>query len=90
LTHGNGKIKINILFLFSSMVIISVEMYGRAYQWLIMGTYENAWWNISDTECTVEEIKKALESTVITDLLPLSTSGDITVSGIVISIIFST
>jgi gamma-aminobutyric acid type B receptor len=55
-----------------------------------MGTYENAWWNISDTECTVEEIKKALESTVITDLLPLSTSGDITVSGIVISIVFST
>lgn len=60
-----------------------MEMYGRAYQWLIMGTYKAEWWNVSDTECTVDELKLALEATIVTDLLPLSTSGDITVSGIV-------
>lgn len=63
-----------------------LEMYGRAYQWLIMGTYTHEWWNVSDTECTVDELKIVLESIITTDLLPLSTSGDITVSGIVINL----
>lgn len=59
-------------------------MYGRAYQWLIMATYSTEWWNATiDTECTVDEIAAALEGTILVDLLPLSTSGDITVAGIV-------
>lgn len=58
-------------------------MYGRAYQWLIMGTYSSEWWNTTDTECTVEDITLALEGTIMVDLLPLSTSGDITIAGIV-------
>lgn len=59
-------------------------MYGRAYQWLIMATYSAEWWNTTtDTECTVEEISMALEGTIMVDLLPLSTSGDITIAGIV-------
>lgn len=53
-------------------IINRLEMYGRAYQWLIMGTYKSEWWNVSDTECTVDEIKQALENTIVTDLLPLS------------------
>ncbi|XP_030376042.1 gamma-aminobutyric acid type B receptor subunit 2 isoform X2 [Scaptodrosophila lebanonensis] len=59
------------------------DMYGRAYQWLIMATYSTEWWNATlDTECTVEEIALALEGTILVDLLPLSTSGDITIAGI--------
>lgn len=59
-------------------------MYGRAYQWLIMATYSTEWWNVTqDSECTVEEISTALEGAILVDLLPLSTSGDITVAGIV-------
>ncbi|XP_004534372.1 gamma-aminobutyric acid type B receptor subunit 2 isoform X2 [Ceratitis capitata] len=60
-----------------------LEMYGRAYQWLIMATYSTEWWNATlDTDCTVEEISTALEGTILVDLLPLSTSGDITIAGI--------
>ncbi|XP_070137722.1 gamma-aminobutyric acid type B receptor subunit 2 isoform X1 [Drosophila bipectinata] len=60
-----------------------LDMYGRAYQWLIMATYSTEWWNVTqDSECTVEEISTALEGAILVDLLPLSTSGDITVAGI--------
>ncbi|KAH8375112.1 hypothetical protein KR200_000318 [Drosophila serrata] len=60
-----------------------LDMYGRAYQWLIMATYTTDWWNVTqDSECTVEEISTALEGAILVDLLPLSTSGDITVAGI--------
>lgn len=62
-------------------------MYGRAYQWLIMATYTTDWWNVTlDSECSVEEISVALEGAILVDLLPLSTSGDITVAGIVSSL----
>jgi hypothetical protein len=47
-------------------------MYGRSYQWLIMGTTRKEWWNASDTDCTVDELKLALETAITTDLLPLS------------------
>ncbi|EDW84644.1 uncharacterized protein Dwil_GK13022 [Drosophila willistoni] len=60
-----------------------LDMYGRAYQWLIMATYSTEWWNKTlDSECSVEEISTALEGAILVDLLPLSTSGDITVAGI--------
>lgn len=62
-----------------------LEMYGRSYQWLIMGVYSTEWWLNAedDTDCTAEQVMKALEATIMTDLLPLSTTGDITVAGIV-------
>ena len=60
-----------------------LDMYGRSYQWLIMGTYSGDWWNQTVLNCTQEELMKTLDATIMTDLLPLSTSGDITVSGIV-------
>lgn len=59
-----------------------LKMFGRSYQWLIMGTYSPNWWNVT-ANCEPAEIAAALESTIMTDLLPLSTTGDITVSGIV-------
>lgn len=61
-----------------------LEMFGRSYQWLIMGTYSSDWWMYNDTtDCTQDQIMKALDATIMTDLLPLSTTGDITVAGIV-------
>ncbi|XP_038105232.1 gamma-aminobutyric acid type B receptor subunit 2 isoform X1 [Culex quinquefasciatus] len=58
------------------------EMFGRSYQWLIMGTYGNEWWAENDTDCSPEEVRAALESTIMVDLLPLATSKEITISGI--------
>lgn len=61
-----------------------LEMYGRSYQWLIMGTYSQKWWQKNDTiDCTPEELRRALDATILVDLLPLSTTGDITIAGIV-------
>ncbi|GLV37062.1 metabotropic GABA-B receptor subtype 2 [Carabus blaptoides fortunei] len=61
-----------------------LEIYGRKYQWLIMGTYNLDWWTLGDPEnnCTAQDLERALEQTILTDLLPLATSGEITVSGI--------
>ncbi|XP_030763636.1 gamma-aminobutyric acid type B receptor subunit 2 isoform X2 [Sitophilus oryzae] len=61
-----------------------LDMYGRKYQWLIMGTYSHEWWKKNDSElnCTLSELETALEQTILTDLLPLSTNGEITISGI--------
>lgn len=59
-----------------------LEMFGRSYQWIIMGAYSIDWWNVT-ANCTQDELKAALESTILVDLLPLSTTGEITISGIV-------
>ncbi|XP_034233337.1 gamma-aminobutyric acid type B receptor subunit 2 [Thrips palmi] len=61
-----------------------VGMVGRKFQWLIMGTYTEHWWTEPDDklDCSQEDISAALEGCILTDLLPLSTSGEITVSGI--------
>ncbi|XP_019875177.2 gamma-aminobutyric acid type B receptor subunit 2 isoform X2 [Aethina tumida] len=61
-----------------------LEMYGKKYQWIVMGTYTTDWWKKFDVDfnCTLEELETALEQTILTDLLPLSTSGEITISGI--------
>lgn len=65
-----------------------LEMYGRSYQWLIMGVYSNEWWlhGEDETDCTADQLVRALEATIMTDLLPLSTNGDITIAGIVSNI----
>lgn len=62
-----------------------LEMFGRKYQWIVMGTYRYEWWKVEEPEmnCTVENLEEALQQTILTDLLPLSTSGEITISGIV-------
>lgn len=59
-------------------------MHGKKYQWIIMGTYSQEWWNVQEdyNNCSQVEIAQALEQTILTDLLPLSTTGEITVSGI--------
>lgn len=49
-----------------------------------MGTYNKEWWIHGDIDnnCTGQDLETVLEQTILTDLLPLATSGEITVSGI--------
>ncbi|KAL4706640.1 hypothetical protein ACJJTC_005025 [Scirpophaga incertulas] len=58
-----------------------LEMYGRAYTWLLLGTYSNKWW-VRRAPCPRRELAAALDTAVLTDLLPLATTGETTVSGI--------
>lgn len=58
-------------------------MFGGKYQWLIMGTYGPMWWNEMRAPCPVQHLSAALDGCILTDYLPLSTTGEITVSGIV-------
>ncbi|XP_022836401.1 gamma-aminobutyric acid type B receptor subunit 2-like isoform X3 [Spodoptera litura] len=59
----------------------NLEMYGRAYTWLLLGTYSNKWW-MRHAPCSKKNLTAALDTTILTDLLPLSTTGEMTVSGI--------
>ncbi|XP_050425730.1 gamma-aminobutyric acid type B receptor subunit 2 [Adelges cooleyi] len=59
-----------------------VGMVGGKYQWLIMGTYGPTWWNEMKSPCPVPHLVAALDGCILTDYLPLSTTGEITVSGI--------
>ncbi|XP_049881941.1 gamma-aminobutyric acid type B receptor subunit 2 [Pectinophora gossypiella] len=58
-----------------------LEMFGRAYTWLLLGTYSNKWW-MRRAPCSKRDLTTALDTTILTDLLPLSTTGETTVSGI--------
>ncbi|XP_063989101.1 gamma-aminobutyric acid type B receptor subunit 2 [Diachasmimorpha longicaudata] len=58
------------------------RMFGRKYQWMIMGTYTEKWWLNADGGCAPSELAEALHGAILTDLLPLSTERQITVSGI--------
>ncbi|XP_034181668.2 gamma-aminobutyric acid type B receptor subunit 2 isoform X1 [Osmia lignaria lignaria] len=57
-------------------------MFGRKYQWVIMGTYGEKWWLRSGGGCDPSELSEALHGAILTDLLPLSTEERYTVSGI--------
>ncbi|XP_068624741.1 gamma-aminobutyric acid type B receptor subunit 2 [Battus philenor] len=58
-----------------------LEMYGRAYTWLLLGTYSERWWE-RHAPCARRDLAAALDTAILTDLLPLSTTGETTVSGI--------
>ncbi|CAG7785369.1 unnamed protein product [Allacma fusca] len=57
------------------------KLFGKKYQWLIVGTYSRQWWRKEDVNCSLREIEAALKGAILMDLLPLSTSQEITVSG---------
>ncbi|XP_076625041.1 gamma-aminobutyric acid type B receptor subunit 2 [Colletes latitarsis] len=57
-------------------------MFGRKYQWVIMGTYGEEWWLRSGGGCAPTELSEALHGAILTDLLPLTTEERYTVSGI--------
>ncbi|XP_076249842.1 gamma-aminobutyric acid type B receptor subunit 2 isoform X2 [Calliopsis andreniformis] len=57
-------------------------MFGRKYQWVIMGTYAEEWWLKPGGGCTPLQLSEALHGVILTDLLPLTTEERYTVSGI--------
>lgn len=58
-------------------------LYGRKYQWVIIGTYTREWWLRPGGECAPSELSEALHGVILTDLLPLTTEEQHTTSGIV-------
>ncbi|XP_022258577.1 gamma-aminobutyric acid type B receptor subunit 2-like, partial [Limulus polyphemus] len=61
-----------------------VGLYGRKYQWIIVGVYDDNWWINAGkhTTCDQSQLLEALEGYIATDVLPLSTDDRITVSGL--------
>ena len=56
-------------------------IYGRRYQW-ILGSFEERWWLASQPyNCSREEMRNATDGMILIDVLPLSSSNEITVSG---------
>lgn len=59
------------------------DMFGRKYQWVIMGTYTEEWWLHPDEECNSADLVEALHGAILTDLLPITTEKRKTIAGIV-------
>lgn len=59
------------------------DMFGRKYQWVIMGTYTEEWWLHPDEECNSSDLVEALHGAILTDLLPITTEKRKTIAGIV-------
>ncbi|OAD60223.1 Gamma-aminobutyric acid type B receptor subunit 2 [Eufriesea mexicana] len=57
-------------------------MFGRKYQWVIMGTYAEQWWLHSGGGCDPAELAEALHGAILTDLLPITTEKRNTIAGI--------
>jgi len=58
-------------------------LYGRKYQWIIIGTYTRDWWLHPDGGCNIRDLSAALHGVILVDLLPLTNEGQHTTSGIV-------
>ena len=58
-------------------------VYGRKFQWIIVGMYEEEWWqkDLSDTGCTAAEMATALVGVMVMDIQALASREEITVSG---------
>ncbi|XP_014479443.1 PREDICTED: gamma-aminobutyric acid type B receptor subunit 2 isoform X2 [Dinoponera quadriceps] len=57
-------------------------IYGRKYQWVIIGTYTREWWLRPGGGCAPSELSEALHGVILTDLLPLTTEHQTTTYGI--------
>lgn len=64
-------------------------MFGRKYQWLIMGTYGPQWWKeVDDSSCSSTELATALEGCILTDYVPLSSVNITGISGYVSALLY--
>ncbi len=61
-------------------------MYGRKFQWLIVGgMYAENWWRLrgeppNTVNCTRRQMARAVSGAIVMDMLPLSSDEDITIS----------
>ena len=60
-------------------------MVGAKYVWMLMGDYSDIWWRMQDNviSCGESEFERGLEGYIATDILPITTSKDITISQLV-------
>ena len=61
-------------------------MFGRKFQWLIVGMYDEDWWSVdrgSPVNCTQTEMASAVKGVILMEMLPLSSDEDITISKLV-------
>lgn len=65
-----------------------INLYGGRYQWILAGPRQERWWREEDptVNCTSYEILAALEGAFVVDVLPLASSKEVTISGLVSSI----
>lgn len=65
--------------------VYRTSLYGRHHQWIIAGPRQSSWWKEEDpsVNCTVLEILTALEGAFVVDVLPLTSSKEPTISGLV-------
>ncbi|XP_076340715.1 gamma-aminobutyric acid type B receptor subunit 2-like [Tachypleus tridentatus] len=59
-------------------------LYGRKYQWIIVGMYDDSWWLKygKNLTCNQSHLKEAIKGYIAIDILPLSSTNNITVSGL--------
>ena len=62
-----------------------INLYGGRYQWILAGPRQERWWREEDptVNCTSYEILAALEGAFVVDVLPLASSKQVTISGLV-------
>lgn len=67
-----------------------INLYGGRYQWILAGPRQERWWMSQGEDqrdptvnCTSYEILAALEGAFVIDVLPLTSSKQVTISGLV-------
>lgn len=67
--------------------VYRTDLYGGRYQWIIAGPRQERWWREEDpsVNCTSIEILTALEGAFVVDVLPLDTSRQSTINGLVMN-----
>lgn len=60
-------------------------MFGAKHQWIITGGYPEEWWAIPDPSitCSSDDLNITINGYIATDVLPLSSSNEVTESGLV-------
>ncbi len=58
-------------------------MYGPRYVWMLVGWYKSHWWETEDTQCTIEELRQAVEGYFSVDTLNSIIGDTKAVSGLV-------
>ncbi|XP_070566247.1 gamma-aminobutyric acid type B receptor subunit 2-like isoform X2 [Ptychodera flava] len=63
------------------------DLVGNKYVWILSGGYPENWWNNTEIPdfCRMDDFLKAIQGYLTTDILPLSTSNEDTVSGLTAS-----
>lgn len=61
------------------------ELYGEHYVWLLPGYFPDRWWrNLpNDSDCTADQLEKVIMGYIATEILPISSSEDVSISGFV-------